>query len=158
LTEEDLAELPLASSKAVDVLQFVPAEQIDPIIFSKCYYLEADGPGAKPYVLLREALDNTGKVAVVKVALRSRESLALLRPVGDVLLLQMMLWPDEVRESGAFAPSEDTAVRAQELEMAQSYIETMSGEFDPGEYTDNYREALEQVIAAKAEGRPLTKE
>jgi DNA end-binding protein Ku len=158
LTDEDLAELPLASSKTVEVLQFVDTEEIDPINFTRSYYLEADGPGGKPYVLLHDALERTGKVAVVKVALRNRESLALLRPYGDVLLLQMMLWPDEVREAEAFAPPDDVQVRAQEVDMAESYIETLTSPFDPGEYTDQYREALEKVIDAKAAGRPVKEE
>ncbi|MCI0688399.1 MAG: Ku protein [Sporichthyaceae bacterium] len=158
LTEEDMANLPLASSRSVEVLQFVDSDNIDPINFSRSYYLEPDGPGGKPYVLLRDALRRTDKVAVVKVALRSRESLATLRPVGDVLVLQMMLWPDEVRDARAFAPGDDVEVRAQEVAMAESYIATLSGEFDPTAYTDAYREALMEVIEAKAAGRPVREE
>lgn len=158
LTEEDMANLPLASSRSVEVLQFVDSDNIDPINFARSYYLEADGPGGKPYVLLRDALRRTDKVAVVKVALRSRESLATLRPAGDVLVLQMMLWPDEVRDSRAFAPSDDVEVRAQEVAMAESYIATLSGEFEPSAYTDAYREALMEVIEAKAAGRPVREE
>jgi DNA end-binding protein Ku len=158
LTEEDMANLPLASSRSVEVLQFVDSDNIDPINFGRSYYLEPDGPGGKPYVLLRDALRRTDKVAVVKVALRSRESLATLRPAGDVLILQMMLWPDEVRDARAFAPSDDVEVRAQEVAMAESYIATLSGEFDPSAYTDAYREALMEVIEAKAAGRPVREE
>jgi DNA end-binding protein Ku len=158
LTDEDLADLPLVSNKTVEVLQFVDAVEIDPINFTRSYYLEADGPGGKPYVLLRDALQRTGKVAVVKVALRNRESLALLRPLEDVLLLQMMLWPDEVRAADAFAPPEDVQVRSQEIDMAESYIATLTAPFDPTEFTDQYREALERVIDAKAAGRPVKEE
>jgi DNA end-binding protein Ku len=158
LTDEDLADLPLVSSKTIEVLQFVDTEEIDPINFTRSYYLEADGPGGKPYLLLRESLGRTGKVAVVKVALRNRESLALLRPYGDVLVLQMMLWPDEVRAADAFAPSDDVHVRSQEIDMAESYIDTLTAPFDPGEFTDQYREALEEVIEAKAAGRPVQEE
>jgi DNA end-binding protein Ku len=158
LTDEDLADLPLVSSKTIEVLQFVDAEEIDPINFTRSYYLEADGPGGKPYLLMRESLGRTGKVAVVKVALRNRESLALLRPYDDVLLLQMMLWPDEVRAADAFAPSDDVHVRSQEIDMAESYIDTLTAPFDPGEFTDQYREALEEVIEAKAAGRPVREE
>jgi DNA end-binding protein Ku len=150
--------LPLVSSKTIEVLQFVDAEEIDPINFTRSYYLEADGPGGKPYLLMRESLGRTGKVAVVKVALRNRESLALLRPYGDVLLLQMMLWPDEVRAADAFAPSDDVHVRSQEIDMAESYIDTLTAPFDVGEFTDQYREALEEVIEAKAAGRPVKEE
>jgi len=158
LTDEDLADLPLVSSKTIEVLQFVDAEEIDPINFTRSYYLEADGPGGKPYLLMRESLGRTGKVAVVKVALRNRESLALLRPYGDVLLLQMMLWPDEVRAADAFAPSDDVHVRSQEIDMAESYIDTLTAPFDAGEFTDQYREALEEVIEAKTAGRPVKEE
>ena len=158
LTDEDLADLPLVSSKTIEVLQFVDAEEIDPINFTRSYYLEADGPGGKPYLLMRESLGRTGKVAVVKVALRNRESLALLRPYDDVLLLQMMLWPDEVRAADAFAPSDDVHVRSQGIDMAESYIDTLTAPFDPGEFTDQYREALEEVIEAKAAGRPVKEE
>ena len=158
LTEEDMANLPLASSRSVEVLQFVDSDNIDPINFSRSYYLEPDGPGGKPYVLLRDALRRTDKVAVVKVALRSRESLATLRPVDEVLVLQMMLWPDEVRDARSFAPDDDVEVRAQEVAMAESYIATLSGEYDPSAYTDAYREALMEVIEAKAAGRPVREE
>ena len=109
-------------------------------------------------MLLRDALRRTDKVAVVKVALRSRESLATLRPVDEVLVLQMMLWPDEVRDARSFAPDDDVEVRAQEVAMAESYIATLSGEYDPSAYTDAYREALMEVIEAKAAGRPVREE
>ena len=158
LTDEDLSQLPLTTSKTVEVLQFVPASDLDPIQFARSYYLEADGQGGKPYVLLREALMRTERIALVKVALRSRESLAVVRPHGDVLLLQMMLWPDEVRDGQAFAPADDVSVRPQELDMAESYIDALTGAFKPDEYTDRYREALEQLIEAKAAGRPLKEE
>ncbi len=155
LTDSDFAELPLATRKTVEVLQFVPLDQVDPIYFEKSYYLEPDEAGVKPYVLLREALEQAGRVAVVKVALRQRESLGCLRARDGLLVLETMLWPDEVREP-AFGFL-DTAVgaRPQEVAMAQSLIEAMSGDFDPAEYTDEYRGALEELIAAKATGRAV---
>jgi len=155
LTDEDLEKLPLPSTKAVDVLQFVPAEEIDAIQTARSYYLKADGSGAKPYVLLRDAMESTGKIAIVKVALRSRESLASLRPYQGVLLLQMMLWPEEIREASPFLPDADVTVRAQEVAMAESYIDTLSGDFDPSAYTDEYKAALEAVVEAKAAGREI---
>jgi DNA end-binding protein Ku len=155
LTDEDLDKLPLPSTKAVDVLQFVPAEELDPIQTARSYYLKADGSGAKPYVLLRDAMQSTGKVAIVKVALRSRESLAALRPYQGVLLMQLMLWPEEIRDASPFVPDEDVTVRAQEIAMAESYIDTLSGDFDPSEYTDEYKAALEAVVEAKAAGREV---
>jgi DNA end-binding protein Ku len=155
LTDEDFADLPLSSSRAVEVLQFVPLEQVDPIYFAKSYYLEPDKAGIKPYVLLRDALERSGKVAVVKVALRQRESLATLRVRDGVFVLETMLWPDEVRTPDFAFLDEDVDVRPQELSMAESLIETLAGEFEPEQYTDRYREALQDLISAKVEGREV---
>jgi DNA end-binding protein Ku len=155
LTDEDMERLPLASTKAVEVLQFVPAEQFDPVQTGRSYYLKPDGHGAKPYVLLRDALARTDRVAIVKVALRSRESLAALRAYGDVLLMQLMLWPEEIRDPAAFAPDDDVTVRDQEIDMAESYIETLTADFDPGLYTDEYKAALQSVVDAKVAGREV---
>ncbi|GAA0362923.1 Ku protein [Actinoallomurus spadix] len=155
LTDEDFADLPLSTSRRIDVLQFTPEDQVDPIYFAKTYYLEPDAQGVKPYVLLRDALEDSDKVAVVKVALRQRESLGTLRVRDGVFVLETMLWPDEVREADFPFMDEDVDVRPQELQMASSLIDTMTGDFDPGEYKDEYREALEAVIQAKVEGREV---
>jgi DNA end-binding protein Ku len=155
LTDEDFADLPLSTSRAIDVLEFVPLDQVDPIYFAKSYYLEPDASGAKPYVLLRQALEDSGRVALVKVALRQRESLATLRVRDGVFVLEMMLWPDEIREPSFGFLDEDIDVRPQELQMAQSLIETMAGDFVPEQYSDNYREALQALIDAKVAGREV---
>src|SRR3954469_17991163 len=155
LTDEDFADLPLSSSRTIDVLQFVPLEQVDPIYFAKSYYLEPERTGTKPYVLLRDALEQSGKVAVVKVALRQREQLATLRVRDGVFVLETMLWPDEVRAPDFGFLDEVVDVRPQELQMAGSLIDTLSGEFDPEEYHDHYREALQEVIDAKVAGREV---
>ena len=155
LTDDDFKDLPLTTNKAIDVLQFVPLEELDPIYFSKSYYLEPEKTGTKPYVLLREALEQSDKVAIVKVALRSRESLAALRVRDGVFVLETMLWPDEIRTPEFAFLDEDVEVRPQELAMAASLIETLAGEFDPTQYTDAYREALQAVIDAKVEGREV---
>jgi len=155
LTDEDFKELPLTTSRAIDVLQFVPLEQVDPIYFAKSYYLEPDKTGVKPYVLLRDALEQSGQVALVKVALRNRESLATLRVREGVFVLETMLWPDEVRRPEFAFLDEEVEVRPQELAMAGSLIETLSGEFDPSAYKDSYREALQAVIEAKVAGREV---
>jgi DNA end-binding protein Ku len=155
LTDEDFADLPLTTSKAIDVLQFVPLEQVDPIFFEKSYYIEPDKAGAKPYVLLRDALEESGKVALVKVALRNRESLATLRVRDGVFVLETMLWPDEVRNPDFGFLDEDIDVRPQELAMAGSLIDTLSGDFDPSQYKDSYREALNEVIEAKIAGHEV---
>ncbi|MFD1940276.1 MULTISPECIES: Ku protein [Nonomuraea] len=155
LTDEDFEDLPLSTSRRIDVLQFTPADQIDPIYFAKSYYLEPDAQGAKPYVLLRNALESSGQVAVVKVALRQRESLATLRVRDGVFVLETMLWPDEIRTPDFGFLEEDVEVRPQELKMAESLITTMVADFDPAEYHDAYREALQQVIEAKVAGKEV---
>ena len=155
LTDEDLADLPLTTSREVDVLRFVPLEQVDPIYFNKSYYLEPEGTAAKPYVLLRDALERSGMVAIVKVAIRSREALATLRVRDNVLVMETMIWPDEVRQPDFTFLDDDVSVRQQELSMAESLIESMAGDFEPEEYHDNYREALQAVVEAKVEGREV---
>jgi len=155
LTDEDLADLPLTTSRSIDVLQFVPLEQVDPIYFAKSYYLEPDRTGAKPYVLLRDALQESGRVAVVKVALRQREQLATLRVRDGVFVLETMLWPDEIRTPDFPFLDEDVQVRPQELAMAGSLIESLAEDFAPTEFSDGYRAALQAVIDAKIEGRQV---
>jgi DNA end-binding protein Ku len=154
LTDDDLAGLPVASGKAVDVLQFVDAAQVDPAAYARPYYAVPAGD-AKPYVLLREALERSGRVAVVKVSLRSRERLAVLRPRGDALVVHTMLWPDEVRSVELPAEARDVEPREQEMAMASSYIDAMTGAFTPEEYQDDYRAALEELVASKVEGREV---
>jgi DNA end-binding protein Ku len=155
LDDEDFANLPLSSSRSVEVLSFVPAEQIDAVQMGKPYYCDPTGGDIKPYVLLRDSLQKADRVAVVKVALRQRERLAMLRPREGVLVLQILLWPDEIREPKLGFDDQDVTVRAQELAMAESYINALSGDFDPGEFSDDYRQALEKVIEAKAAGHEL---
>jgi DNA end-binding protein Ku len=155
LTDEDFAELPLSTSHAIEVLEFVPAEQVDPILYAKAYYLEPENNATKPYVLLRDALTGVDRVAIVKVALRQREQLATLRVREGVLVLNTMLWPDEVRAPDFGFLDEDVSARPQELAMAESLIDSMSAEFEPDVYSDNYREALQEVIDAKVEGREV---
>ncbi|HTE73769.1 MAG TPA: Ku protein [Actinomycetes bacterium] len=154
LDDDDFANLPISSSRAVEVLSFVPAEQIDAVQMGKPYYCDPTGD-AKPYVLLRDALENAERVAIVKVALRQRERLAVLRPREGVLVMQTLLWPDEVRAAKLDFLDEDVTVRSQELTMAESYISALSADFDPGEFSDHYREALEEVIEAKVAGREV---
>jgi DNA end-binding protein Ku len=158
ITDDDLADLPLTSSRVVDVLSFVPLEQVDPIYFAKSYYLEPDKTATKPYVLLRDALEQADSVALVKVAIRTRETLATLRVRDGVLVLETMVWPDEVREPEFAFLDDDVQVRPQELAMAQSLIESMSADFDPTQYHDDYREALQEVIEAKVEGREVVEQ
>ncbi|HVQ96834.1 MAG TPA: Ku protein [Mycobacteriales bacterium] len=155
LTDDDLADLPLSTSRVVDVLSFVPLDQVDPIYFAKSYYLEPDKTATKPYLLLRNALERSGMVALVKVAIRTKEVLATLRVRDGVLMMETMIWPDEVRTPDFPFLEEDVTVRPQELTMAESLIESMAGDFDPAQYHDDYREALQQVVEAKVEGREI---
>jgi DNA end-binding protein Ku len=155
LTDDDFADLPLTTSRAIEVLEFVPTEQVDPILYNKAYYLEPEQTAAKPYALLRDALTNTERVAIVKVALRQREQLATLRVRDNVLVLNTMLWPDEIRTAKFDILDEDVTARPAELAMAGSLIESMAADFDPSTYTDNYREALQEVIDAKVAGREV---
>jgi DNA end-binding protein Ku len=155
LTDEDFADLPLPSARVVDVLQFVPVDQIDPIYYNKSYYLEPEKTAVKPYVLLRDALEESETAGLVKVAIRNREQLATLRVRDGVIVLDTMIWPDEVREADFGFLDDDIELRPQEQAMARSLLESMAGDFDPSQYTDDYREALQSVIEAKIEGREV---
>jgi DNA end-binding protein Ku len=152
LTDEDFDQLPLGTTHEIEVLQFVDQEQIDPIHFEKTYYLEPDGVATRPYVLLRTALENAGQVAITKIAIRQRESLAALRVREGVLVLHTMRWPDEIRRPSFGFLDEDVPVRPQELAMAESLISTMAGDFDPSQFTDDYREAMTALLEAKQSG------
>jgi DNA end-binding protein Ku len=157
LTDEDLKDLPLATAHRIDVLHFAPAGQLDPILANKAYYLEPEPAGVRAYVLFRDALERSGRVAVTKVAIRQREALAALRVRDDVLVLETLLWPDEVRTADFKFLEETVDIRAQELRMAASLIDTMTEDFDPSAYTDAYREALEALVQAKIEGNEVVR-
>jgi DNA end-binding protein Ku len=152
LTDEDFEDMPLSTRREIEVLEFVDQDQIDPIHFEKTYYLEPEGPAARPYVLLRQALENAGQVAITKIAIRQRESLAALRVLDGVLTLHTMRWPDEIRTPDFAFLDEDISVRPQELKMAEALIASMTGEFDPTEFTDDYREAMTALLEAKQSG------
>lgn len=155
LDKSDFDKLPINTDHAIDVLQFVPAEQLDPIYFQKSYYLEPDKVAVRPYVLLRTALEKAEQLAVVKITMRQRETLAVLRARDDVLVLHTMLWPDEIRKPDFDFLDSDVQVRPQELKMATSLVDSMAADFAPTEFTDDYREALGELIEAKAEGAEL---
>jgi DNA end-binding protein Ku len=155
LTEEDMADLPLATAHRIDVLHFAPAGQIDEILVNKSYYLEPEAAGTRAYVLFRDALERSGRVAVTKVAIRQREALAVLRIRGGVLVLETLLWPDEIREPDFKFLDDNVEVRSAELKMAASLIDAMTEDFDPTAYHDTYREALETLVAAKIEGNEV---
>src|SRR4051795_6847088 len=155
LDDEDFASLPLRTGREIEVVEFVPVEQVDPIMYGRTYYLEPEARAAKPYVLLREALEATQRLAVVKVAMRQRESLAVLRVRDRVIVLQTLLWPDEVRAAEFDILDQDVEIRPQELVMAQSLIESLASDFDPDAFEDEYSKALSELVDAKLEGAPL---
>ncbi|QXE34735.1 Ku protein [Streptomyces sp. GMY02] len=155
ISDEDLASLPLPTAKTIEIVSFVPADSIDPLQMDTAYYLSANGvPAAKPYVLLREALKRSERVAVTKFALRGRERLGMLRVVGDVIAMHGMFWPDEIRAPEGVAPETEVTVRDAELDLADALMDTL-GSVDLDSLHDDYREAVEELIAAKAEGEPL---
>jgi DNA end-binding protein Ku len=149
LTKEDLASLPEEKSREIEVVEFVPSEQIDPIMFDKSYYLEPDSKSPKAYALLRKTLETTDRTAVVHFALRQKTRLAALRVRGDVLVLQTLLWGDEVREAAFPALDEPTRVSSQELDMAMSLVDQFASDFEPEKFTDEYQEQLRTLIDAK---------
>ncbi|MFE4688509.1 Ku protein [Streptomyces sp. NPDC056749] len=158
VTDEDLASLPLPTARTIEIEGFVPASAVDPLQLDSAYYLSANGvPAAKPYALLREALRRSGKVAVAKYALRGRERLGMLRVVGDVIAMHGLLWPDEIRAPEGVAPDSDVKVRDAELDLADALMNTL-GDADPETLHDDYREAVEELVAAKAAGEPVTEE
>jgi DNA end-binding protein Ku len=157
LTDDDLKDLPLATAHRIDVLHFSPAGQLDPILANKAYYLEPEPAGVRAYVLFRDALERSGRVAVAKVAIRQREALTALRVRDGVLVLETLLWPDEVRAPDFKFLDENVDIRTQELKMAASLIDTMTEDFDPTLYKDAYREALEALVQAKIEGNDVVR-
>src|SRR6201987_6110247 len=157
LTAEALAALPRLPAHRIEVLHFAPAAQVEAIYSNKSYYTEPEQAGVRAYVLFRDALEDSGKVAVAKVALRQREWLAALRVREGVITMETLLWPDEVRKPDFAFLDEDLEVRSQELKMAASLIDTMTEDFDPDQYHDDYREALEAVIQAKIEGNDIVR-
>ncbi|GHG12355.1 non-homologous end joining protein Ku [Streptomyces hydrogenans] len=152
IADEDLAALPLPTAKTIEIVAFVPAGGIDPLQMDAAYYLSANGvPAAKPYTLLREALKRSDRVAVAKYALRGRERLGMLRVVDDVIAMHGLLWPDEIRAPEGVAPETPVTVRDAELDLADALMATL-GEVDIDTLHDDYREAVEEMIAAKAAG------
>lgn len=152
MSDADFDDLPVLGSQELEVVEFVPNEQIDPVLYDRSYYLEPDKSALKPYVLLREALGRTDRTAVLKVALRKRTQLAALRVRDDVLLLQTMRWPDEVRAATFDVLDGEVNVKAAESSMADLLVEALSKDFDPAAFTDEYRAALLEVIEAKVAG------
>jgi DNA end-binding protein Ku len=155
LSDEDFDKVPVESSRAIDIVQFVDLDEIDPMLYKKSYYLVPDETGAKAYALLREALSQDNKVGIAKVSFRDKEHLAALRFKDEAFVLETMYWPDEIRAADFGGVDVDLKVRAQELEMARQLIENLTAEWDPEEFTDEYREALLRIVEAKISGEEI---
>ena len=151
ITDEDLQALPSEKSREIDVVEFVPAEQVDPIMFEKAYYLEPDSRSSKAYVLLRRTLEQTDRVAIVKFALRQKTRLAALRVKDDVLTLQTLLWGDEVREAKFASLKEKVDISERELKMSAALVKEFEADFEPEKFSDDYQEQLRELIDAKLE-------
>ena len=151
LTEDDLKSLPEERSREIEVVEFVPSAQVDPIMFDRSYFLEPDKTAVKAYALLRRALADTDRTAIVQFSLRQKTRLGALRVRDKVLMLQSLLWDDEVREAGFPSLDEDVRVSAKEAEMASSLVENMSADFAPEKFSDDYQAQLRELIAAKLE-------
>lgn len=151
LTDEDLSVLPAEKSHEIEVVEFVPRQQVPLEMYSSTYYLEPDSKSAKAYVLLRQALEKTDRLAIVKFAMRQRTRLAALRVKDDVLVMQSLLWPDEVRDAEFDSLSEEVKVSDAELKMAAQLVESLATDFEPEKFTDEYQDQLHQLIEAKIE-------
>jgi DNA end-binding protein Ku len=155
-TEEELDTLDIDSIHAIDVVSFVPLEAIDPIYFNKTYYVAPEPSGLKAYKLLAEALQSEGQVGIAKVALREKEQLATVRLKDDVFVLETMHWPDEIREPEFEELDKKVSVRDAEVKMARQLVQQLSSDFDPSEFQDDYRAALEALVEKKVEGEEVT--
>lgn len=155
LTDDDFDAVPVESSRAIDIVQFIDLDEIDPMMYKKTYYLVPEETGAKAYALLREAMSQDNKVGIAKVSFRDREHLAALRFREDAFVLETMFWPDEIRAVDFGDVKVDLKVRDQELEMARQLIGSLTAEWDPESFTDEYREALMKIVEAKINGEEV---
>jgi DNA end-binding protein Ku len=155
LNDEDFDAVPVPSSRAIDIVQFVDLEDIDPIMYKKTYYLIPEETGAKAYALLREAMSQVNKVGIAKVSFRDKEHLSALRFKDDAFVLETMYWPDEIREADFGGVDVDAKVRDQELDMAKTLIENLTADWHPEEFTDDYRDSLLKIVDAKIAGEEI---
>ncbi|MFF2052206.1 Ku protein [Leifsonia sp. NPDC058194] len=151
LTPDDLASLPAERSREIDVVEFVPNEQIDPMMLDRSYYLEPDSKSLKAYALLRKTLEDEDRTAIVNFALRQKTRLGALRVRGNVLVLQTMLWHDEIREADFPALDSAPRITERELKLSAALMESFAGDFEPEKFTDEYQEELRRLIDAKLE-------
>ena len=158
ISDEDLKSVAVEATQSVDIQEFVELSDINPMYFDKPYYLEPDKKGRHAYALLRDALEESGKVGVAKVVLRQREHLAALKPNGDALVLELMHWADElVEESSLDLPARGEKPKANEMKAAMMLIDAMAGKFDPEQFHDTYKEQVLAMIEARAAGQAAPK-
>jgi DNA end-binding protein Ku len=155
LTDDDFDAVPVASSRAIDIVQFVDVDEIDPMMYKKSYYLVPEETGAKAYGLLREAMKEDDRVGIAKVSFRDREHIAALRFKDDAFVLETMFWPDEIRTADFGGVDVTSEVRDQELTMARQLIDSLTSEWAPEQYHDAYRDALVQIVEAKLNGEEI---
>ncbi|MDQ1605823.1 MAG: end-binding protein Ku [Microbacteriaceae bacterium] len=151
LTGDDLKSLPEERSREIEVVEFVPSDQVDPIMFERSYFLEPDSASSKAYVLLRRTLEETDRTAIVQFALRQKTRLGALRVRGDVLMLQSLLWDDEVREASFPSLDEKVRISEKELEMSSALVDSFAADFEPHKFSDDYQDQLRELIEAKLE-------
>jgi DNA end-binding protein Ku len=149
LTDEDLSTLPEERSREIEVVEFVPSDQLDPIMFDRSYFLEPDSKSPRAYALLRRTLAETDRTAIVHFALRQKTRLGALRVRDDVLMLQSLLWDDEVREANFPSLQEKVRVSPAELKMSEQLVESFAADFSPEKFSDDYQDELRQLIDAK---------
>jgi DNA end-binding protein Ku len=157
MEQEDFEKVPVNTTRTIEITDFVPHEQIDPIYYQKTYYIEPDKVGMKPFALLREVLKDSKLVALAKVTLRQKEQLCTLRVYEDVIAMETMFYPDEIRSAEELESPGDLKISAKEMEMAKSLVEMLKGDFEPEKYQDNYREALIELINQKSEGQEISR-
>ncbi|HYZ10929.1 MAG TPA: Ku protein [Actinomycetota bacterium] len=155
LDDEDFEAVPVESTRTIDIAQFVDRSEIDPIYYKKTYYLGPEEAGVKAYQLLRNSLREGDKVGIAKVSFRDKEHLAAVRLMDDVLVLDTMFWPDEIREADLPGIEKEAKVSDRELQMAESLIENLTESFDPSAYRDEYREALLEIVEKKVAGEEI---
>src|SRR5581483_4465873 len=155
IEQEDFDKVPVDTTHTIEITDFVPLAQIDPIYYQRTYYLEPDKVGAKPFALLREVLKDSELVAIAKVTLRQKEQLCTLRLYEKTIALETMYYADEIRSTEDLVDTSGIEINERELTMAKSLVEMLKTDFDPTKYHDNYREALLELIEAKAEGQEI---
>ncbi len=158
LTDEEIEAVPIRTARYIDIVDFIRLSEVDPVYYDKTYYLWPEKGGEKPYIILRNAMRESGRAAVARVTMRQKEHLCLVRLVGDTLSLETMFFPDEIRSTDELHIGQLEAsveIRQEETDMAAKLVDNLTAPFEPGKYHDRYREELLKLIRAKIEGREI---